>query len=150
MIWFICTREWLDLSTYGNHPRVWDFGAQANRPCIESNVKLVWRRRNLCTHYHQFKRNALSMSGTVLVIHQPSIALAPFLPFYCGFERGVVSGRFGVLACLVPCFRSMSGFWGTLGVFGLHMWLTQLKRTSYILANWWETFTLLLCRLARL
>ena len=61
------------------------------------------------------------MSGTVLVNQQSAIAL-PLLPFYCGFEQGVVSGHFGVLACLVSVLSFDEWFLGNFrGLWAAHV-----------------------------
>ena len=73
--------------------------------------------------------------GTLLVNHHSAIAL-PLLLFYYEFELSVVAGHCGVLTCLVSVLLFDEWYLGNFGGFGLNMRLTQMKRTSYILANW--------------
>ena len=48
------------------------------------------------------------------ILRAHTYELAPFYPFTADSIVGVVSGRFGLLACLVPCFRFDEWFLGNL------------------------------------
>ena len=74
----------------------------------------------------------LKLTSPELRVTSSWIALAPFYPFTMDSSVGVVSGRFGLLACLVPCFRFDEWF---LGNFRGLFWTTHASHFIH-LANW--------------